>query len=242
MILLSITVDNYHFCVIISQFVRIWMDLSVALISTAVVVWIMGISYTAREYISLYINLDTTMRRWTLVRMREKGILLIIVIKCMPVSISVLGGKHDGLTDLYRETTSFANYMNSRGHSYSFLKTWHVLKHEVRVRHCHRERGPELPFSASTLPGQVTLVNFLKSFRWVYQRSFPFDGGIKMHGGPPLSVRIWKEKKNPVNMSDSRQARADAWLHSANHLLGKGSNETEILTGFLKSAGLITHN
>lgn len=46
--------------------------------------------------------------------------LLIIVIKCTPVNISLLGGEHDGLTDLYRETTSFANYLNRLGHLYSF--------------------------------------------------------------------------------------------------------------------------
>lgn len=194
----------------------------------------MGISYTAKTYISLDINLDTTILfvcRWTLVRMREKGILLIIVIKCTPVSISLLRGGHDELTDLYRETTSFANYLNRFGHLYSFLKAW-VLKREVVSLTV--KRGPELAFSA-TLPGQVTLVNFLMSFRGEYQCSFPFDWSIKMHGGLLFSVRIWKKKT--VNVSDSRQAWADAWLHSTNHLLGKGSNETEILTGFLKLAG-----
>lgn len=41
----------------------------------------------------------------------------------MPVSVSLLGGKHDGLTDLYKETTQFANYPNSLGYLYDFQKT-----------------------------------------------------------------------------------------------------------------------
>lgn len=124
----------------------------------------MGISYTAKKCISLDINLDTTILfecRWTLVRMREKGILLIIVIKCTPVSISLLWGKHDGLTDLYRQTTSFANYLNSPSHLWGFLKTW-VLK--WKVVSLTVKRGLQLAFSAYTLPGQITLVKFLMSF------------------------------------------------------------------------------
>lgn len=46
-----------------------------------------------------------------------------------------------------------------------------------------------------------------------------------MRGGPAAQceniLRKKKQKKKPVNMSDSRQARADARLHSANHLLGE---------------------
>lgn len=43
-------------------------------------------------------------------------------------------------------------------------------------------------------------------------------------------------------MSDSRQARADAWLLSTNHLLVEGSNQTGIQIGIVEVDMLITHN
>lgn len=49
------------------------------------------------------------------------GLLLIIAIKCMPVSISLLGDKHDGLTALYRKATWFANYLNRPCHFIQLL-------------------------------------------------------------------------------------------------------------------------
>lgn len=139
--------DNYHFHIILIQLNK--KGYSVGVISSTIVIWIMGISYTAVKYISLHINLDTTIlsvSRQTLVRMREKGILLIIVIKCMAVSISLQGGEHDGLTDLYRETTSFANYLNRLGHLYSFLIAWVLNQEAVSLT---VKRGPELAFSAT---------------------------------------------------------------------------------------------
>lgn len=232
---MTITEDNYHLCVIISQFVWKWMN-TVALISSAIVIWIMGISCAAKKYISLDINLCTTILfacRWTLVRMRKKGILLIIVIKCMPVSISLLGGNRDGFSDLYRETTWFANYLNSKGHLYRFLKT-QVL------RLCSSLWKEVL--SWLLVSGQVTLVNFLMSFRWVYQPSFPFDWGIKMHGGLPLSVRIWK--KNKKYCQHERQPASLSRRMIALHKSPSGErvkwdwNPDRIL----EVDGLVTHN
>lgn len=156
------------------------------------------------------------MCRWTRVRVGGAGggILLIMAAECMSVIISSLGAKDDGLTDLYRETSSFANYLNTLGRS--FLEA---------VVECWNERlYPSLSkeFLSRLLvhPPCRVKSHFLMSFKkGEYQHAFPVDWGGNMHGGLPLRVRIWwknEEKKNPVNMSDSQQARADAWLHSRN--------------------------
>lgn len=115
---------------------------------------------------------------------------------------------------VYRETSSFANYLNTLGRS--FLEA---------VVECWNERlYPSLSkeFLSRLLvhPPCRVKSHFLMSFKkGEYQHAFPVDWGGNMHGGLPLRVRIWwknEEKKNPVNMSDSQQARADAWLHSRN--------------------------
>lgn len=164
----------------------------------------------------------------------ERG--LVIAIKCMPVSISSLGDKHDGLTALYRKNTWFANYLNSPCHFIQLLE--HMIA-SVRGCVCHCQQRFRALLSASPLQGQISPANFfnviltgiskLISTWWRHKNAWWVatqceDGNIK------------KKKKKTVNMSDRQQAWADAWLHSANHLLGKGSNETEVLTRFLKLA------
>lgn len=85
----------------------------------------------------------------------ERGLLLVIAIKCMPVSS--LGDKHDGLTALYRKNTWFANYLNSPCHFIQLLE--HMIA-SVRgcVCHCQQRFGALL--SASPLQGQISPANF----------------------------------------------------------------------------------
>lgn len=156
---------------------------------------------TAQQRYGLNIQSTTTlaMREWTLSQWMKETC-LITVTKWMSVSIRSLlwGTTTTELSDFHYATTSFSNYLNSSAH---FLlpksmkqrpRSWPLLSKVGRL--WLLEPPPQ---------GLRAFVKMYTVVQGCQCDSFTFDGDIKMHAGPLLSMRIWK------NCQHERQLRSE---------------------------------